>query len=260
MAQWARDQVPFPGAAFRQVVEQFVRDNALMDGALRLGGREIDLGRTRGHRAQRDGREATRSCRWPRPQPIARARRRPERRDELRAARRPRDVRHRPLGVQATPCPRLAEWIAAHSDERRPGGIDDGDQAARAGGPRRRRAFLGRVPEGDRTFFKEDVDDPEVVDAWARPGTARAVAVEDGEVVGYVAVVPLHGWSSHVGEVRLIVDPGHRGRGIGRALARRAVLEAIELGAAQDGRRGRRRPGADDRDVPRRSGSIPRRC
>ena len=89
--------------------------------------------------------------------------------------------------------------------------------------------FVERVPEGDRTFFKEDVEAPGVLDAWTRPGTARAVAVEDGEVVGYVAVVPLHGWSSHVGEVRVIVDPGRRGRGIGRALARRAVLEAVEL-------------------------------
>jgi ribosomal protein S18 acetylase RimI-like enzyme len=89
--------------------------------------------------------------------------------------------------------------------------------------------FLARVPEGDRTFFKEDVEAPEVVDAWTRPGPARALAVEDGDVVGYVAVVPLHGWSSHVGEVRVIVDPEHRGRGIGRALARRAVMEAVEL-------------------------------
>jgi L-amino acid N-acyltransferase YncA len=89
--------------------------------------------------------------------------------------------------------------------------------------------FVERVPEGDRTFFKEDVEAAGVLDAWTRPGTARAVAVEDGEVIGYVAVVPLHGWSSHVGEVRVIVDPGRRGHGIGSALARHAVLEAVEL-------------------------------
>jgi L-amino acid N-acyltransferase YncA len=89
--------------------------------------------------------------------------------------------------------------------------------------------FLARVPEGDRTFFKEDIETPEVVDAWTRPGPARVLAVEDGDVVGYMAVVPLHGWSSHVGEVRVIVDPAHRGRGVGRALARRAVMEAAEL-------------------------------
>jgi L-amino acid N-acyltransferase YncA len=90
--------------------------------------------------------------------------------------------------------------------------------------------FLERVPEGDRTFFKEDVADPDVIASWTRPGAARSLAVEDGVVLGYVAVVPLQGWSSHVGEVRVIVDPDHRGRGIGRALARQAVLEALELG------------------------------
>jgi ribosomal protein S18 acetylase RimI-like enzyme len=90
--------------------------------------------------------------------------------------------------------------------------------------------FLRRIPEGDRTFFKENVDDPEVVDAWVRPGAARSVAVDGDAVIGYVAVVPLQGWSSHVGEVRVIVDPERRGLGIGRALARRAVLQALELG------------------------------
>jgi L-amino acid N-acyltransferase YncA len=92
--------------------------------------------------------------------------------------------------------------------------------------------FLERIPEGDRTFFKEDVDDPEVRAAWVRPGTrdVRLLALDGGEVVGYGAVVPLQGWSSHVGEVRVIVDPGRRRGGIGRALARQAVMEALALG------------------------------
>ena len=90
--------------------------------------------------------------------------------------------------------------------------------------------FLRRIPEGERMFLKEDVEVPEVVDAWVRPGAARSIAVDDGAVIGYVAVVPLQGWSSHVGEVRVIVDPERRGRGIGRALARHAVLQALEIG------------------------------
>jgi len=92
--------------------------------------------------------------------------------------------------------------------------------------------FLERIPEGDRTFFKEDVDEPEVLAAWVRPGTrdARLLAFDGADVLGYGAVVPLQGWSSHVGEVRVIVDPAHRGRGIGRALARQAVMEALNLG------------------------------
>jgi ribosomal protein S18 acetylase RimI-like enzyme len=93
--------------------------------------------------------------------------------------------------------------------------------------------FFERIPEADRTFLKEDVDDADVVAAWARPGPARVIAIDDGEVVGSVAVVPLHGWSSHVGEVRLVVDPEQRGRGIGRALARQAVLAAVNLGLAK---------------------------
>lgn len=90
--------------------------------------------------------------------------------------------------------------------------------------------FLERIPEGDRTFFKENVDDPGVRAAWMRTGAARAVAVDDDRVLGYMAVVPLQGWSSHVGEVRVIVDPEARGRGIGKALTRQAVLEALNLG------------------------------
>ena len=93
--------------------------------------------------------------------------------------------------------------------------------------------FFARIPEADRTFLKEDVDDPAIAAAWARPGSARTIAVEAGEVVGSVAVVPLHGWSSHVGEVRMVVDPAARGRGLGRELARHAVHDAVELELAK---------------------------
>jgi GNAT superfamily N-acetyltransferase len=104
--------------------------------------------------------------------------------------------------------------------------IEPGDKAALI-------RFFDRIPESDRTFLKEDVADLAVVEAWAVPGAARAVAVDDGEVVGSVAVVPLHGWSSHVGEVRLVVEPDRRGQGIGTTLARRAVLDALDLGLAK---------------------------
>jgi L-amino acid N-acyltransferase YncA len=101
--------------------------------------------------------------------------------------------------------------------------IEPGDEAAIE-------RFLDAIPEADRTFLKEDVADPAVLAAWVRPGDARSIAVDEhGEVLGSVAVVPLHGWSSHVGEVRIVVDPDNRGRGVGRELARHAVLEALEL-------------------------------
>jgi ribosomal protein S18 acetylase RimI-like enzyme len=104
--------------------------------------------------------------------------------------------------------------------------VSEGDQAALA-------SFLRRIPEGDRTFFKEPVDDPGAAGRWVADGSGRWLAIVDGSVAGYVAVVALHGWSSHVGEVRLIVDPAHRRHGVGRALARHAVLDAFRSGLSK---------------------------
>ena len=47
MARWAREHVPFPGAAFRQVTDQWLRENAFMKNTLRLAGRRVDLRRVR---------------------------------------------------------------------------------------------------------------------------------------------------------------------------------------------------------------------
>ncbi len=92
--------------------------------------------------------------------------------------------------------------------------------------------FFEGLPEGDLTFIKEEVTDPGTVRSWAGGEGAggRWVAVADGEVTGYVAVRPLPGWSDHVGEIRLVVSPARRGTGLGRELARRALVEAVGSG------------------------------
>jgi polyhydroxyalkanoate synthase len=43
MGQWLRNQVPFPGAAARQLSELLVRRNALAAGTIPLGGRDVRL-------------------------------------------------------------------------------------------------------------------------------------------------------------------------------------------------------------------------
>ena len=96
-------------------------------------------------------------------------------------------------------------------------------------------AFFARVPEGDRTFFKEDVLHAPTVASWTEDQrNRRGLAVTgDQRVVGYVAVFPGVGWSSHVGELRVVVDPDARGRGLGRALARRGLHDALDLGLSK---------------------------
>ena len=95
--------------------------------------------------------------------------------------------------------------------------------------------FFAGLPEGDLTFIEEEVTDPAVVRSWAdgAGGGRRFVALDGDEVAGYVAVRALPGWSSHVGEVRLVVSPTRRGSGLGRLLARQALVTAVGDGLAK---------------------------
>jgi L-amino acid N-acyltransferase YncA len=89
------------------------------------------------------------------------------------------------------------------------------------------RAFFERIPEADQRFFKEDVLEPGTVERWTADGRIRRlIAIAgDGTVRGYAAVVPGVGWSKHVAELHVIVDPGERREGLGTKL----VWKALEL-------------------------------
>lgn len=94
------------------------------------------------------------------------------------------------------------------------------------------RRFFDELPDGDRTFFGEPVHGEATVQLWRHdPRAQRFVMLDDDKVVGYVGVVHGVGWSSHVAELRLIVAPAERGRGLGRLLARHGVRVALEHGS-----------------------------
>jgi ribosomal protein S18 acetylase RimI-like enzyme len=95
--------------------------------------------------------------------------------------------------------------------------------------------FFRGLLEGDRTFIKEDVTDPATVRRWSSGEAAgwRWVVLDGDDVAGYVAVVPMSGWSNHVGEIRLVVAPGSRGTGLGRTLARHALVSSVENGLSK---------------------------
>jgi L-amino acid N-acyltransferase YncA len=97
--------------------------------------------------------------------------------------------------------------------------------------------FASKVPEGERRFLKEDLDDVEEIapaqDRAGRRARRLVAADETGGIVGVAGAFPGSGWSAHVAEIRVLVSAAHRRRGLGRDLARAAVVEALELGCSQ---------------------------
>jgi ribosomal protein S18 acetylase RimI-like enzyme len=91
--------------------------------------------------------------------------------------------------------------------------------------------FLAALPEDDRTFFKEPID-PDTVERWCCDGHASRWLLlgPDGDPRAYLAIIPGVAWSAHVGELRLVVAPAHRRRGLGTALARHGLTEGVRLG------------------------------
>jgi poly[(R)-3-hydroxyalkanoate] polymerase subunit PhaC len=115
MGQWSREQVPFPGAAMRQVVEQLVRRNALMTGRLRLKGRTVDFANVRANVlnavAERDKVVPLAAA-----EPASRLVGEPARRDELRLSGGHVTFfagRH----ARAHTLPALTTWLVERSDE-----------------------------------------------------------------------------------------------------------------------------------------------
>jgi polyhydroxyalkanoate synthase len=115
MAQWSRDHVPFPGAVFRQLVEELIRKNVLMTGSIRIGDRRVDLANVRGNvlnaMAERDNVVPP-----PAVEPVMELVGDPARREELRLP-----GGHVTFGTGRSAVkhtmPGLTGWIIEHSDE-----------------------------------------------------------------------------------------------------------------------------------------------
>lgn len=92
-------------------------------------------------------------------------------------------------------------------------------------------AFVAGLGPGDLAIIKENIADEQVRRGWAENDDERRwVVCEDGEVIGFGALVPQTGWSSHVAEIRIVTHPEHRRRGVGSALAQQLLARAISTG------------------------------
>jgi L-amino acid N-acyltransferase YncA len=84
--------------------------------------------------------------------------------------------------------------------------------------------FFERVPEDDRSFLKEDLLNRYEVEVWLDEieidRETVIVAVAGQQIIGTAILErQRHGWSRHVGEIRIVADPAFRRRGLGHALA-----------------------------------------
>ena len=96
-------------------------------------------------------------------------------------------------------------------------------------------AFAAALPPHDLLFLRRDISQPKVIAAWMQAiaeGRMHSLAVrEEGVLVGCTAiVVDALSWSRHVGELRVLVAPVWRGRGLGRALVQQCFAQALDLG------------------------------
>ncbi len=94
------------------------------------------------------------------------------------------------------------------------------------------RDFFQAIPDEDRGFFKEDLDEPAILSRWIddERGVRLVVADDDGRFAAAAAVWPGIGRSHHVGDLRLVVAHDRRGQGLGWLLARAALVEALRRG------------------------------
>lgn len=96
-------------------------------------------------------------------------------------------------------------------------------------------ALVAALPAHDLLFVPRDLGHPKVIDAWMRSlddGTLTSLVARDGgAMVACTAIVTDElSWSRHVGELRVLVSPAWRGKGLGRALMQECFAQALELG------------------------------
>jgi len=94
--------------------------------------------------------------------------------------------------------------------------------------------FARTLPTHDLLFVRRDITNAKVVAAWVeaiRAGTMWTVLALDGEtILGCAALIrDALSWSPQLGELRVLVAPAAREKGLGRLLIQEAFRKALRL-------------------------------
>lgn len=95
-------------------------------------------------------------------------------------------------------------------------------------------AFARSVPRHDLLFMPRDITEEKVTNAWSEAnerGHIHTILAFEGEaVVGCAGLfTDPHSWSPHVGELRVLVSPDSRHKGLGRVLIQETFIQALAL-------------------------------
>ncbi|MBS0482136.1 MAG: GNAT family N-acetyltransferase [Proteobacteria bacterium] len=94
------------------------------------------------------------------------------------------------------------------------------------------------MPVHDLLFLARDIREPKVLAAWLAAqengDLVSLIALDGDEVVATVAALSDRlSWSAHVWDVRLLVAPAMRGKGLGRHLLDAVIAAAVAAGATR---------------------------
>ncbi len=95
--------------------------------------------------------------------------------------------------------------------------------------------FFKKLPETDRMYLRDDVSKPEIIRKWVENLNYERVfpilAFYEDKIIGDAT---LHrekfGWKQHIGEIRIVVDPDYRKKGVGAILAHEIYYISLKTG------------------------------
>ena len=87
------------------------------------------------------------------------------------------------------------------------------------------------IATGDTYVFAPETSREDAFVYWFGPGVSTYVAEDEGRIVGMYKIIPnQRDLGSHVANASFMVDPGHGGRGVGKAMGLHCPREARRAG------------------------------